>query len=50
MATVGVTTPPDWLRTPNFTKRSDLLEARKQDRQALAFAIEPPLSCDKKFA
>ncbi|KAL3658907.1 hypothetical protein V7S43_016049 [Phytophthora oleae] len=50
MATLDVNIPPDWLRTPDFEKRSELLEARKQDRQALALAIEPPFSCDSKYA
>ncbi|KAE9305005.1 hypothetical protein PR003_g21608 [Phytophthora rubi] len=50
MTTLDVKIPPDWLRTPNFSKRSDLLDARKQDRRALALAIEPPFSCDKRFA
>ncbi|ETK73914.1 hypothetical protein L915_19188 [Phytophthora nicotianae] len=50
MATVDVKIAPDWLRTPDVTTRTELLEARKQDRRALSFAMEPPLSNDKKFA
>ncbi|EEY60143.1 uncharacterized protein PITG_12464 [Phytophthora infestans T30-4] len=34
---------------PDFTRRSELLEARKQDRRALGLAIEPPLSSEKKY-
>ncbi|POM67202.1 Hypothetical protein PHPALM_16849 [Phytophthora palmivora] len=48
MATMDVQIPPDWLRTPNFTSRDDLLEARKQDRRPLV--IEPSFTCDSKFA
>ncbi|KAG1694061.1 hypothetical protein DVH05_022078 [Phytophthora capsici] len=50
MATLDVKIPHDWLRTPDFEKHSELLEARKQDRRALALAIEPPFSCDSKHA
>ncbi|RLN74116.1 hypothetical protein BBJ28_00021275 [Nothophytophthora sp. Chile5] len=50
MATSNVKIPPDWLRTPNFEKRSGLLDARKHERRALALALEPPPSCDKQFA
>ncbi|KAG7383871.1 hypothetical protein PHYPSEUDO_003228 [Phytophthora pseudosyringae] len=50
MATLDVKIPPDWLRTPNVSKRSELLDTRKLERRALALAIEPPFSCDAKFA
>ncbi|KAL4156608.1 hypothetical protein PRNP1_005637 [Phytophthora ramorum] len=50
MTTLDVKIPPDWLQTPNFTNRTELLDARKHDRRALALAIEPPFSCDKRFA
>ncbi|RLN60736.1 hypothetical protein BBJ28_00021450 [Nothophytophthora sp. Chile5] len=50
MTTSDVKIPPDWLRTPNFEKRSELLDARKHERRALALALEPPPSCDKQFA
>ncbi|TMW55738.1 hypothetical protein Poli38472_010620 [Pythium oligandrum] len=43
--------PPDWLRSPNFAKRSELYEARKAEMKQLALD-KTPMSpyFDQKFA